>query len=255
MSSGPSLADKEGQDDIRHNLGFYALAGAPRSPRELIGEMQDGERLGFGWAFISERLNIKEAATLCGAAAAVSSEISIATAATNHTTRHPLVTAAYAMTMHQLSGGRFTLGVGRGVDALWKRSASHPSPSRRWNTSLFSCGVCGEARPSSITRPAGRYPLLRLGSYGEEIPIGLVAFGPNSLKLGGRAFDQVVLHTFFTDETTVRCVNTVKGAAERAGRDPADVKVWACLARIGAHVSVILHGVAPNDLDTIVAAC
>jgi alkanesulfonate monooxygenase SsuD/methylene tetrahydromethanopterin reductase-like flavin-dependent oxidoreductase (luciferase family) len=67
--------------DIRQNLGFYTLAGAPRSPRDLIEEMHDGERLGLGWAFISERLNIKEAATLCGAAAAVSSDINIATAA------------------------------------------------------------------------------------------------------------------------------------------------------------------------------
>ena len=32
-----------------------------------------------------------------------------------------------------------------------------------------------------------------------------MAFGPNSLALGGRAFDMVVLHTFFTDETLVRC--------------------------------------------------
>ena len=34
--------------------------------------------------------------------------------------------------------------------------------------------------------------------------MGLTAFGPNSLALGGRCFDEVVLHTFFTDETTKR---------------------------------------------------
>ena len=59
--------------------------------------------------------------------------------------------------------------------------------------------------------PAGRYPFLRLDpTFDEDIPLGLMAFGPNTLALGGRAFDQVVLHTFFTDETLVRCVNTVK---------------------------------------------
>ena len=42
------------------------------------------------------------------------------------------------------------------------------------------------------------------------------AFGPNSLALGGRAFDAVVLHTFFSDETTARCVGAVKKAAEQA---------------------------------------
>jgi alkanesulfonate monooxygenase SsuD/methylene tetrahydromethanopterin reductase-like flavin-dependent oxidoreductase (luciferase family) len=48
--------------------------------------------------------------------------------------------------------------------------------------------------------------------------------------------DAVVLHTFFTDETTARCVRAVKAAAERAGRDPAKVRVWSCFATIGDHV-------------------
>jgi hypothetical protein len=38
-----------------------------------------------------------------------------ATAATNHNTRHPVITGWWATTMHRLSGGRFTMGIGRGV--------------------------------------------------------------------------------------------------------------------------------------------
>jgi alkanesulfonate monooxygenase SsuD/methylene tetrahydromethanopterin reductase-like flavin-dependent oxidoreductase (luciferase family) len=56
------------------------------------------------------------------------------------------------------------------------------------------------------------------------------------LALGGRAFDRVVLHTFFIDETLVRCVRTVKAAAERAGRDPDSVMVWSVLATVGDHL-------------------
>ena len=63
--------------------------------------------------------------------------------------------------------------------------------------------------------------------------MGIVAFGPTTLELGGRCFDEVVLHTYFTDETTARCVQTVKDAAEQAGRDPDDVKVWSCFATVG----------------------
>src|SRR6266850_914160 len=95
-------------------------ARATRTPRDLIAEVQHGEALGFGSVFISERFNIKEAATLSGAAGAVSTEIGIATAATNHNTRHPMVTAAYAMTMHRLTNGRFSLGLGRGIAAMFR---------------------------------------------------------------------------------------------------------------------------------------
>jgi alkanesulfonate monooxygenase SsuD/methylene tetrahydromethanopterin reductase-like flavin-dependent oxidoreductase (luciferase family) len=56
------------------------------------------------------------------------------------------------------------------------------------------------------------------------------------LELAGRAFDHVILHTFFTDETLQRCVRTVKDAAERAGRDPETVTVWSCFATVGDHL-------------------
>jgi len=63
-----------------------------------------------------------------------------------------------------------------------------------------------------------------------------VAFGPNTLKLGGQLFDDVILHTYFTPSTLIRCVRTVKEAAERAGRDPARVRVWSVLATVGDHL-------------------
>jgi probable F420-dependent oxidoreductase len=63
-----------------------------------------------------------------------------------------------------------------------------------------------------------------------------VAFGPNTLALGGRVFDDVILHTYFTPETLQRCVKTVKTAAEKAGRDPDSVRVWSCFATVGDHL-------------------
>jgi probable F420-dependent oxidoreductase len=219
-------------------LGFYTLAGAPRSPRDLIDEVQDGERLGLDVVFISERFNIKEAATLSGAVGAVSSKIEIATGATNINTRHPIVTASYATTMHRLTGGRFTLGLGRGIDLMMRALGLEASTTAQLED--FASLMRRLWRGETIVGhdgPAGRYPFLRLDpEFDEDIPLGLMAFGPNSLALGGRAFDQVVLHTFFTDDTLVRCVNAVKQSADQAGRDPSSVEVWSCLATVGDHL-------------------
>lgn len=219
-------------------LGFYTLGGQPESPRELITEIRQAEDLGLGHAFISERWNTKEAATLSGAVGAVSETIAIATGATNHNIRHPVVTAAFALTMYRLTGGRFTLGLGRGVRPLQDAFGMKPVTTAQLED--FAAVMRRLFRGETLvghSGPIGRYPLLRLGSdYHDDIPLGLVAFGPQSLALGGRAFDQVVLHTFFTDETLVRCVKTVKSAAEMAGRDPDSVKVWSCLATIGDHI-------------------
>ena len=198
-----------------NELAFYTLAGAPRTPRDLIAEVQQAEALGIGSAFISERFNIKEAATLSGAAGAVSSEIGIATAATNHNTRHPMVTAAYAMTMHRLTEGRFSLGLGRGIAPMFK---AYGLPSIKTAEIEDFVGLMRRIWRGEVVAghdgPAGKYPLLAMGpGYDEHIPMTFTAFGPNSLALGGRAFDAVVLHTFFTDETTARCVGAVKASS------------------------------------------
>ena len=224
-----------------HNpeLGFYTLAGAPASPRALLNEVCDAEDLGLGAVFISERYDIKEAATLSGAVGAVSTNLRIITAATNHNTRHPIVTASYATTMHRLTEGRFTLGLGRGIDRLFDAYGIERITTAQLED--FARVMRRLWQGETIVGhdgPIGSYPFLRLNpSFREEIPLGLVAFGPKTLALAGRLFDDVILHTFFTDETLTRCVKTVKDAAEAAGRDPASVRVWSCYATVGDHIA------------------
>jgi len=224
-------------------LGFYTLAGQPGSTRDLIEEVRDGEQLGLGTVFISERYNLKEAATMCGAVGAVSDGISIQTAATNHNTRHPMVTAGFARTMQSLTGGRFTLGIGRGVPVLQDVYGMSRITTAQMEdfAGIMRRLFRGEA-VMGHNGPAGSWPVLNLDStLDEHLPMGLVAFGPASLELGGRCFDDVVLHTYFTDETTERAVRTVKQAAEEAGRDPAEVTVWSCFATIGDHLPADLQ--------------
>ena len=221
-----------------NELGFYTLPGAPKSPRDLIHEVHQAEAMGLGSCFISERFNIKEAVTLSGAVGAVSSSIGIATAATNHNTRHPLVTASYATTMHRLTEGRFCLGIGRGIGPLFDAFGLAKITTAQMED---FAGVMRRLFRGEVILghdgPIGKYPVLALDpSFDENIPLGITAFGPNTLDLAGRVFDCVVLHTFFTDETTARCVKTIKDAAEKAGRDPAKVRVWSCFATIGDHL-------------------
>jgi probable F420-dependent oxidoreductase len=140
--------------------------------------------------------------------------------------------------MHRLSGGRFTLGIGRGVGAVY---ATFGVPAvttaqmedfahvmrRLWNGEVIF----------NHDGPIGKYQVLFLDpDFKEDIRLAIVAFGPKTLALGGRAFDDVILHTYFTPETLQRCVKTVKDAAEKAGRDPDSVRVWSCFATVGDHL-------------------
>src|SRR5919108_444298 len=219
-------------------LGFYTLAGQPRSSRDLLDEARDAEAMGLGTAFISERYNLKEAAALCGAAGAVSERIRIEPATTSQNTRHPMVTAGFARTMQSLTGGRFVLGIGRGVAAMQDAFGLPRITTAQMEdfVGLMRRLFRGEA-VIGHDGPAGSWPVLHLdASLDEHLPMGLVAFGPESLKLAGRCFDEVVLHTYFTGETTQRAVATVRHQFE-LGCD-----------------RVILHGATPAELAPVVEA-
>ena len=213
-------------------LGCYGLAGHSASPHDLIGEAQHAERLGIGTLFLSERFNVKDAAVLAGAVAAATTTIGIGTAATNHNTRHPLVTATMATTMHRLSGGRYALGLGRGFDLLFDLMGVPRVTGAQLEDAI---GIYrrlwhGEA-VAGHDGPAGSYPYLSQdSSFDEDIPVLMTAIGDRSLALAGRLADGVVLHTFLTDETLRRSVEVIRNAAADAGRDPASVRVWSVLA-------------------------
>jgi probable F420-dependent oxidoreductase len=225
--------------EVCDELGFYLLAGGPTTPRPLLDEIVQGEQLGLGTAFISERYNVKEACALSGAAAAASTSIRIATGVTNHNTRHPLVTTSFATTMHYLSGGRFSLGLGRGIPAVQDAlGIPRVTTAQLEDFAQLARRLFHGETVIGHDGPVGRYPVLRLDpSFDANIPLLLTAFGPNSLELGGRCFDGVVLHTYFTDETTKLAVQRVRNAAEAAGRDPSDVVVWSCFATVGDHIA------------------
>jgi probable F420-dependent oxidoreductase len=224
---------------VLDELGYYLLAGAGgEGPATLMEEARRGEELGFGTAFISERWNVKEASSLSGAACAVTERMQIATAATNHNTRHPLITGSFATTMHRLSKGRFTLGIGRGIAAMYNAFGVPAVTTAQMEdfAQVMRKLWHGEVI-FNHDGPIGKYQILFLDpDFDEDIRLALVAFGPQTLALGGREFDDVILHTYFTPETLQRAVKTVKDAAEQAGRDPASVKVWSCFATVGDHL-------------------
>jgi len=213
-------------------LGFYLLPGHTESPRDLASEAIEGERLGFGAAFISERFDVKEIGVMVGAASAVTSTMSIATAATNVNTRHPITLAALAASACRMSEGRFALGLARGVGiraSMWGLTEVDDAMLAD-AASLLRSLLRGE-RVFGHEGALGSYPYLHLADFVDEAPpLLFVGFGPKSIGFAGSVFDGVVLHTFLTDDALRRSVASVRGGAERAGRDPASVKVWSVLA-------------------------
>lgn len=215
-------------------LGFYALPGHTRSPRDLLDQVRQAEAMGIGSAWISERLDVKEMGVLAGAAAAVTEKIFICSGATNINTRHPMVTAGMAATASRLSGGRFALGIGRGIGvcmSCWGLPVATNRQLREFVDMMRTLWK-GE-KVIGYDGPLGSFPYLHMAGWlDERIPLMLGAYGPRSLELAGSVFDGVFLPTFYSDAAVAKSVALVRQGAEKAGRDPASVKVWTMVATL-----------------------
>ncbi|WP_207792985.1 TIGR03857 family LLM class F420-dependent oxidoreductase [Nocardioides acrostichi] len=214
-------------------LACYGLAGHTERPLDVVAEARLAEQMGIGSIFLSERFTCKDAGVMAGAVAATTERLGIATAATNHQTRHPLVTATMAVTAHRMSEGRYAFGLGRGFDLLFDVMGVPRSTSASMADAIGIYRRLWAGEAFGHAGPAGSYPFLSQdSSFDERIPVLSMAIGDNSLAQAGRLADGVVLHTFMTDRTVARAVDIVRSAAQDAGRDPASVRIWSVLATV-----------------------
>jgi probable F420-dependent oxidoreductase len=216
-------------DAATARLGAYVLPGRVKNPGLAIGQARTAEHLGLGTVWISERWGTKDLGVLAGAIGQVTERIRFGSAITHYQVRNPVVLASTAMTAQALSGGRFMLGVGRSVGAMW-RAVGLPEATNQLliDTADILRRLC-RGEKVSYEGPAGRFPALRLGDVPDVTPppLLLAAIGPKSLALAGAHYDGVILHPFLTPEAVGRQAAAVRAAAEQAGKDPAKVRVYA----------------------------
>ncbi len=213
-------------------LSCYLLPGHSDSPADAINEAKQAEALGLGKVWVSERFDVKDAGVVCSAALAVTENITVATGATNIHTRHPMVLANMCTTLHYMSGGRFELGLARGV-AIRNQLMGLPNVSNAKmveSLELLRTLWRGD-KIIGYDGLMGNLPYLSMGDWvAAEIPVHFVGFGCGSLRFAGHHFDGAHLHTFITDKGLQRAKALVQQGAEDGGRDPDAPKIWSVLA-------------------------
>ncbi len=213
-------------------LSCYILPGHTTTPQDCIAEAQQAEALGLGKVWLSERFDVKDAGVICAAALTATERIHVATAATNVHTRHPLVLATMCSSLHYLSGGRFELGLGRGIAIRNQLMGLEPVTNAKLEEAVDLLRKLWRGEKIMGHEGAmGNLPYLSMGDWLDaEIPVHFVGFGQKSLRWAGGRFDGVHLHTFITDKGLQRAKALVQEGAAAAGRDPDSVKVYSVFA-------------------------
>jgi len=156
-------------------------------------------------------------------------------------TRSPMITALEALDIDEMSGGRFILGLGSGVQRLnetWHNAVfGKPVPHMRetvrnirlfWEkcTSGETMEVEGEYEPMSIRGYERPYPVAN-----PDIPIYLAAMGPFMTRLAGEIGNGWISHELCSPSYLAdRVLGDLTIGRERAGgsRKDFDIVVSAC---------------------------
>lgn len=148
-------------------------------------------------------------------------------------TRHPSLLAMEAVTLSDLSGGRFILGLGAAKAASVHMDMGpdklKPVPVHRDAITIIRALLKGEAIDYKGAIYSVDAPARRAEDRVHDVPIAVGATGPLMLKLAGAMADIILLPTF----TTPNFVDYARGQIEKglreSGRTFDDVQIGATL--------------------------
>lgn len=222
-----------------------------RTPETGTVERQVERAEAQGWAgvtFTDSQNLVGDPFVAVALASRVTERLRFATGVSNLATRHPAALAGTAITVNEESGGRFTLGVGRGDTALFHLGRP-PMPVTAFGERLRQ--VQGYLRGEVVDldgHPSEMRWLVRTRQ--PKVALDVAASGPRMLRLGAGVADRVSLAVGADPQRVAWAVEEIRSAERDAGRPAGEVG-------IGAYVNVGCHpdrDVARGLIAGIVAA-
>ncbi|HWO41155.1 MAG TPA: LLM class flavin-dependent oxidoreductase [Candidatus Eisenbacteria bacterium] len=206
--------------DIEFNSGAQL-------PLDAVPELAElAESRGFGCVWGGEANN-KDPTVMLSAVAAVTSRVQIGSAVYHILGRSPATLALQAAGLHELSRGRFLLGIGASNPTIagWHGSVlDHPIGRIEEYLEIARRALRGEKVEFEGKYYACHGFKLAFKAGSRAMPVYLAAFGPKMSRCAGRATDGVLINMANPAEIQ-RIVMQVREGARDSGKDPAAVEI------------------------------
>lgn len=204
-------------------VGFCFL-DRPETSKQ-INLVKKIERLGYNSAWVTETRLARDAFSVLGAFAAVTSRIQLCTGIVNSWTRGPALMAMTLATLDEMAPGRVICGLGAYWDPLaWKQGIDRKKPVTQMREYLVA--VRRLLNLETVTHE-GEFVKLRdisldlgHGVPREPRPVRLYIgpTGPVMTELAGEIADGAILNGLLSTEYTRGMVESIKIGAKRANR-------------------------------------
>ena len=167
-------------------VGVWVFPDAPAP--ELVDLARHVEDLGLDELWVGDEGPARDPFTVLAAAAVITDRIRLATGITNPYLRHPGVTAASMLTIHELSGGRAVLGVGAGGQmSLSPFGLKAPQPLERVREFVDVARAVATGTPAAGYSPPD--VAVTEAAAGAPLPLFVGARGPRLNRLASRRAD------------------------------------------------------------------
>jgi 5,10-methylenetetrahydromethanopterin reductase len=198
-----------------------------------VAQAERAEQQGWdGIAFTDSQNLVGDPFVAIALGAAATRNLRFATGVTNAFTRHPAALATVAATVHETSGGRFVLGIGRGDTALFHLGRK-PMPVARFiervtdlQTYLAKGTVDCEGHPS-------RLQWLDRAQQ-DKVPLDIAASGPRIIDFAARTAERITFAVGADPERLAWALDLARKAAADAGRSP-DALSFGAYVTVGCH--------------------
>jgi F420-dependent oxidoreductase-like protein len=210
--------------------------------------VQHAEKLGVDMAFSAEAW-WSDAATPIAYLADKTERIRLATGIMQVTARTPAMTAMTALTLHDMTGGRFVLGLGAsGPQVVEGLHGVRYNPAlTRLKETVDICRMvfAGEkirydGKVYQLPLPDSEGKPIRVAHEPTDVPIYLATLGPNSLRYTGSAANGW-LGTSFSPEHAGAHLDYLKQGAEQSGRSVTDLDLCVSVrVEIGENVEAMI---------------
>lgn len=201
--------------------------------RETVDFVVEAERIGLDVCWVAEAWG-SDAPSALGYLAARTSRIGLGSGVMQVGTRSPVLLAQTALTLADVSGGRFALGLGSSgpqvIEGLHGAPFAHPLGRTRETVEVIRSVFAGEkvahdGRHVRIPLPGGdARPMRTSTTPNPDIPIYLATLSPRMLALTGEVADGW-LGTSFVPEGAAAYLDPLRAGLESAGRTLADLDV------------------------------
>jgi probable F420-dependent oxidoreductase len=208
------------------SFGVTVLPDPPSTRFLELMRLAEDNGFEIGWTYDSHIL-WQDAYPLLTLLAVNTERMKFGHCVTNPGTREPTVTASAYATLHDISGGRAVLGIGRG-DSARRVIGYKPVKMAEFEAALRMMKDLMNGRPVEWN---GKELELGWAKSREPIPMYVAAYGPRALGVAGRVGDGVIIQ--LADPVIVRWImEHARGAAEEAGRDPDELQCLVCAPSI-----------------------